>query len=327
LNNRNKFILKSIKNNLKIWVKFSIGKKEHIAGKRFFNHSEEEVIEVINTVYNNYKKYGDIGDNFIKNKKILEIGPGDSFGVALNFMFAGAKEVICYDKFYANRNENLLKEVYKKMFKKQSKYTFTKLFNKNLFPKQPIKYYYGKGIEEVKLEVGTDFYKDKFDLIISNQVLQEIYNPKPAFKKMIDLLNVKGKMIHHIDFEPYNYFKSHSKVEYDFLTYNSFIYKWMVNKRGMSNRKRITEYIHFLDSFSNIKYKFLVYSSFLNKKKLSKEIIEYPNFSSEVKGYYATIVNEQKINFNKKYKQLPLEDFIVGNAFLIIEKTNKKEPF
>ncbi len=320
MNKRNKFIVKSIKKNLKTWIKFSLGKVNHIAGNRFIDSTEKEVLITLKKVYSDYKKFGNLDKNSIKEKKILEIGPGDSFGVALQFLFDGAKEVVCFDKFYANRNEKLLKSVYKKIISEQKKYVFSSLFDKNLHPKPPIKYDYGKGIEDVNLKNNTNFYKEKFDLIISNQVLQEIYNPKLAFDKMIELLAIGGKMVHHIDFEPYNYFRAHSKAAYDFLTYNEFIYKWMVNKRGMSNRKRISEYIKILDAHTNISYKFLVYSSFLNLKPLEKGVVEYPNFTDETKSFYQNIVDEQKKGFRNKYKKLPIEDFIVGNAYLIIEK-------
>jgi hypothetical protein len=319
MNKRNKFIYKSIKKNLKVWVKFSFGKKEHVAGKRFENHTETEVVTYIENVYDNYLKYGDLTKEYIKNKRILEVGPGDSFGIAIKSLFDGAKEVICFDKFYANRNNSLLKKAYQILFSKQNKYVFNDLFNADLIPNKPISYYYGKGIEEVKLKNSSDFQKNSFDLIISNQVIQEIYNPKPAFKKMIELLDVGGKMIHHIDFEPYNYFRAHSKKEYDFLTYPEYIYKWMVNKRGMSNRKRVSDYIKILDAYENISYKILVHSCFLNKKKLD-EVVVYPDFTEGTRSFYSKIVESQKSDFVKKYKNLPIEDFIVGNAYLIIEK-------
>ncbi len=321
MNARNKFIYKSIKKNLKVWIKFKLGIKEHVAGNRFINSDVEEVLKTINKVFKNYLAYGKIEAKSIEGAKVLEIGPGDSFGVALKFLFKGAEEVICFDKFYANRDKKLLKEVYQEIVSGQNKYRFETLFDKELLPINPIKYYYGKGIEKIKLKKNTDFYSKKFDLIISNQVLQEIYNPKPAFKKMIKLLSVGGKMIHHIDFEPYNYFRANSPKEYDFLTYQEFLYKWMVNKRGMTNRKRISEYIEFLDKIDGIKYEFIVYSTFLNKKALKNGPVVYPNFDNEVIAYYKELVKTQQKDIRPKYRKLPIEDFIVGNAYLVIEKT------
>ena len=316
---KKKFIYKSIKNNLKIWIKFKLGRKEHIAGKRFDNHTNEEVVEYIENVYTNYLKFGGLDLEKIKGKKILEVGPGDSFGIGIKFLLDGAQEVICFDKFYANRNNNLLKQVYIRLFSEQKKYFFSDIFNSKLLPNKPISYYYGKGIEEVKLKGGSDFKPNNFDIIVSNQVIQEIYNPKPALNKLIHLLKKGGTMIHHIDFEPYNYFRAYSNVEYDFLTYQEFIYKWMVNKRGMSNRKRISEYINYLDKQKNIEYSFIVHSCFLNKKKLESPVI-FPHFSNEIKEFYRKIVDAQKPKFINKYKNLPIEDFIVGNAYLIINK-------
>lgn len=317
---RNTFIYRSIKANLKIWAKFLLGRKEHVAGNRFINANEEDVLQTLDKVFNGYLKYGGIKDGDIREKRILEIGPGDSFGVGLKFLFSGAKSVVFFDKFYARRDENLLKKVYHKMLLSQEKYQFDNLFDSTLLPKNKWKYIYGKGIEEVNKKKDPYLYQEPFDYIVSNQVIQEIYNLKPAFTRMIDLLAVNGKMIHHIDFEPYNYFRYHLDKEYDFLTFNEITYKWMVNKRGMSNRKRIHEYIKILDSFKNIKYQFFVYSCFLDKVKMDVESIVYPDFPDNIRDYYGPIISEQKPNFARKYKHLPIENFMVGNTYLVIEK-------
>jgi hypothetical protein len=98
----------------------------------------------------------------------------------------------------------------------------------------------------------------------------------------------------------------------------------MVNKRGMGNRKRITDYINFLDSIDTITYKFLVKTTFLEKKQLLSPI-EYPNFDNDTKEFYKELVEGQRSNFDRKFKKLPIEDFIVGNAYLIIEKKMGKD--
>lgn len=317
---RSKFIYRSIKTNLKIWLKFLLGRKEHVAGNRFINASEAEVFDTVNNAFEGYKKYGKFGEEDIQGKRILEIGPGDSFGVGLKFLFAGARSLVFFDKFYARRDEELLRKVYRNMLSEQQKYQFDDLFDEALLPKKYWQYTYGKGIEEIHKNKNADLYNEPFDYIVSNQVIQEIYDLKSAFKKMIELLDIGGKMIHHIDFEPYNYFRYYLEQEYDFLTFNEITYKWMVNKRGMSNRKRIDEYIKILDGFKNIKYDFFVYSCFLDKIQMEDEYIVYPNFPEKVKEFYKPIITKQKQKFAKRFKKLPIENFMVGNTYLVIEK-------
>ncbi len=299
-------------------MKFKLKSKEHVAGNRFIDSNSNQVVEIIEKVYSNYKVFGNIEDEDFKDKKILEIGPGDSFGIAIKLLFSNAKEIVCFDKFYAKRNGNLLKEAYLKMFKNKNTYSFKDIFNEDLLPQNKIHYFFGKGIEKIKFD-NNFFEKESYNYIFSNQVIQEIYNPFPAFHKMIKLLKSGGKMVHHIDFEPYNYFRHHLKKEYDYLTFTEIEYKWMVNKRGMGNRKRITEYIDYLNKNKNIDYKFIVSTCFLDKEKLEAPI-EYPNFPENIKKSYKTLVESQKSNFNKKYKNLPIEDLMVGNAYLVIEK-------
>jgi SAM-dependent methyltransferase len=281
MNKRQKFIYNSIKKNFKIWLKFIFKSKEHLAGNRFIISNSSQVIETINKVFESYKSFGGIENKDLKNKKVLEIGPGDSFGVALKFLFSGAKSIICFDKFYAKRNLPLMKEAYLTLFNSQKIYSFNEVFDKDLLPNKKIKYYFGKGFENIRID-SRNFEKESCDYIVSNQVIQEIYNPFPALKKMIRLLKKNGKMIHYIDFEPYNYFRFHLDKEYDYLTFPEYQYKWMVNKRGMGNRKRITKYIKFLENENDINFKFIVNNCFLNLEKLS-EPVKYPNFPKNIK--------------------------------------------
>ena len=77
------------------------------AGHRHSNLSIKESLDYINLVFNDYKKYSGLEDEDITGKKILEIGPGDNFGVALRFLAAGAEQVCCIDKFhYETKNRN-----------------------------------------------------------------------------------------------------------------------------------------------------------------------------------------------------------------------------
>jgi hypothetical protein len=39
--------------------------------------------------------------DMLQDKRVLEIGPGGNAGVALKFLLAGAKQVVCLDKFYS----------------------------------------------------------------------------------------------------------------------------------------------------------------------------------------------------------------------------------
>lgn len=320
MNKRTQFIYNSLKKNLKIWIKFSLGYKEHVAGNRFIDSDESQVIQTVENLFERYLEYGSFTIEEIRGESILELGPGDSFGIGLKFLFCGAEKVVCFDKFYARRDNVLLEKVYKKMFTQQVNFTFDQVFDKNLIPKGGgLHYYFGKGIEHINIHKKARISAESFDLIVSNQVVQEIYNPFPSLKKMIGLLKNGGKMIHYIDFEPYNYFRYHLKKEYEYLTFPECIYKWMVNKRGMGNRKRITEYINYLNQIEDITFSFIVDRCFLDKQMLKEPII-YPNFPSEVKAFYTPILKNQLGRFARKYQQLPLEDFMVGNAFLIIHK-------
>ena len=55
--------------------------------------------------------------------------------------------------------------------------------------------------------------------------------------------------------------------------------------------------------------------------QMEEESIVYPNFSKKVIEFYEPIIEKQKPKFARKYKKLPIENFMVGNTYLVIEKT------
>ena len=72
-----------------------------------------ESLQYIDTVFKDYLDYADLTPDFMRDKTILEVGPGDNFGVALKFLAFGAKKVVCLDRFFSKRDEEKNKKVYR----------------------------------------------------------------------------------------------------------------------------------------------------------------------------------------------------------------------
>ncbi len=53
----------------------------------------------IDDTFNSYFRDAGLTRDAVKGKTVLEIGPGDYVGVALNFLAAGAQEVVCIEKY------------------------------------------------------------------------------------------------------------------------------------------------------------------------------------------------------------------------------------
>jgi 2-polyprenyl-3-methyl-5-hydroxy-6-metoxy-1,4-benzoquinol methylase len=151
----------------------------------------------INSVFNDYLKYADISPQTLLDKRILEIGPGDNLGVALKFLAAGAKQVVCLDKFSPKRNLRQEHKIYQALREKLQDYErenfdrAVKLENDSieLNPKKLL-YTCGIGIEEAR----KIFEPESFDFIISRAVLEHLYDSDAALYTM-DKLLIRGGYI------------------------------------------------------------------------------------------------------------------------------------
>src|SRR5215213_11532507 len=61
--------------------------------------SLDKSVSYIEKVYREYLEYSGLTAEAFRGSRILEVGPGDNFGVALKFLAAGAEKVVCLDKF------------------------------------------------------------------------------------------------------------------------------------------------------------------------------------------------------------------------------------
>ena len=77
--------------------------------------SLEKSVDYINLVYREYIEYSGRGAEAFRGSRILEVGPGDNFGVALKFLAGGAKQVVSLDKFYSERNVEQQMRIYREL--------------------------------------------------------------------------------------------------------------------------------------------------------------------------------------------------------------------
>ncbi|HEX6650552.1 MAG TPA: methyltransferase domain-containing protein, partial [Pyrinomonadaceae bacterium] len=150
--------------------------------------------------FTNYIDYGGLSREYLKAKRILELGPGDSLGVALKFLAAGAESVVCLDRFYSKRDVQHEREIYKELratLEPEEKARFDEavtLTEKVQFNPQKLQSIHGFTLDEI-----ADKLEQKFDLIVSCAVLEEIYDPDPVFAAMDKLLAHGGSLVHVID--------------------------------------------------------------------------------------------------------------------------------
>ncbi len=163
----------------------------------------------------------------IKDKTILELGPGNSYINAYNFIAKGAKKVILVDK-------------YPRYIKTKKQKTFIEReldFIKN-------KYGFKKRFFEDKIEIIakelTEVEVTGVDLIYSISVLEHIKDVMQNIKKCCGVLKKGGFMFHSIDMrDHYNFNRP-----FLFYKYSDKIWDNYLTKEGLSytNRWRFEDF-------------------------------------------------------------------------------------
>lgn len=206
--------------------------------------SLDKSVSYIEKVYREYLEYSGLGPEAFRGTRILEVGPGDNFGVALKFLAAGASQVVCLDKFYSERNVDQQTRIYqelKKQLSPEEVHVFDeciKLDKEIDLNEDRLRYIYGHGIEEADriLEPGS------FDFILSRAVIHNVYDIERGFEAMDSLLAPGGYMLHKIDLSDENMFSSRGMHPLTFLTIPERIYYLMASDSGKPNRKLIGDY-------------------------------------------------------------------------------------
>lgn len=241
----------------------------------------------------------------VKNKIIMELGPGNSLIMGYNFLMCEAKKVILIDKYPLNAYKNVtinidnhveINKIKKsKRAKKQEVFFLKELefIKKKYSPKEP-KFIKNKTIDKEKLLfIAKDLSEikktdiSKPDIIISNSVLEHIENVELSIYAMSNILSGNGILIHSIDFKDHYNFNR----PFLFYKYSDKIWEKYLTKIGVSYTNRL-RYDEFISLFN--KYGFELVSE---KKTLLS-------------------VKEKKIN--KKFKNR--KDLGVGSALLVLKK-------
>ncbi len=218
------------------------------AGSTHAARTVAESLEYIEGVYRTYCFYGELQPADIRGRRVLEIGPGDSFGVALRFLLDGAGKVVCLDRFYSYRDTNQQAKIYAAMQERfgdrhadlfEAIMKGVRLTPESGIAGERLHYIHGIGIEQA-VEL---FPAASFDLIVSTAVLEHVLDPDAALDTMDYLLASGGMMLHQIDFRDHEMLTSGGQHPLAFLTLPDRLWRRMTsNSGGALNRKRFPYY-------------------------------------------------------------------------------------
>lgn len=169
---------------------------------------------------------------------VVEIGPGDNFGVALLLLAHGARSVTAIDKFESERDAARQNAIYRAL---SERHGLAALFdgvpseaairNLTYLPGMPAEHYFVAGAPP-------------FDAVISRAVLEHLDNPLAALDAMWSGLRPGGLLLHRIDLRDHGMFAGAHPLS--FLTLGSGLYHAMTAETGWPNRILLPVYRDFL---------------------------------------------------------------------------------
>lgn len=299
--------------------RFKSGEIETSSGSIHSTFTLSESLSYINQVFDDYLTYSGISTNMLQGKRILEIGPGDNSVVALKFLVAGARQVVCLDKFFLKRDWEQQRKIYqasREQLSDSEKRIFDGIIDLTdgfASDSEKLLHIYGTGIEEAErvLEPGS------FDLIVSRAVFEHLYDTDAAFSVMNKLLVPGGYMIHKIDFRDHGmFFGKHHPLT--FLTVPDAVYKLMTYDSGKPNRRLINYYRR--------KTRELGYDTKLFITQIvgvGSEIIPHKEavmLGVDYSDSTISLLKQIRPHLQPEFREMSSEDLLVSGIFLVARK-------
>lgn len=315
---RSAIIIYKIFDNRRLKKRIESGDIETIHGSTHLNQSVADSLAYIEKQFANYLNYAGLSAADLKGRRILELGPGDNLGVALKFLAAGAASVVCLDRFYSKRNSAHEREIYEALRETlgaEEKSEFdeaVRLTDAVEFNPEKLQTIYGATLEAFAANVTNE----KFDLILSCAVLEEIYDLDPTFAAMDALLAPGGQLIHIIDLTDYGIFRSQGMHPLTFLTISEAVYKRMASDSGLPNRKRLGYYVEKMKQLGYQSKLFI--TSVLPGGRLDPAAEYVPGkFKSDASSRMLTEVRNRLAS---EFKTLDEEELLIDGVLLVARK-------
>ncbi len=304
------------------WARLSLGDRSNTSGSTHAEHrfDTRHSIEYIKKLYNSYMDNGKMTEEELRGKRFLEIGPGDSFGVALLFLAKGVNQVVAVDRFYTPRNGEQERAIYSALrneltdIERRRFDEAVSLETKPIFNTEKLTYLYDLPIENAadKLYIGS------FDFVISMAVLEHVYDLSLAFDSMDKLLNEKGRMLHGVDLSDHALFSKYGYNPLTLLTVPDWLYHLMSSYTGDPNREDVSRY---RAKLSSLGYETRV----LTAKVVGSNTEIVPHVERiENRVHYGdeqlAIVSSIRPKLLERYRNLSDEDLLQGAIFIDARK-------
>jgi len=177
--------------------------------------------------------------DFLRDKVILEYGPGDIPGVALLLVAFGARKVYCVDRFslvqVASKNLQVIHRLGGALSEPE-RACFDQCF---INPAAPEKGFNPDRIEYLVRPNGLSGLRQEVDLVLSRAVLEHVNDLDATFQDMKTAMKEGALAVHQVDLRSHGL---HVSNPLDFLSPPSWLWQLMHSHKGVPNRWRADHY-------------------------------------------------------------------------------------
>ncbi len=294
-----------------------IGQPASVTGDERQLHRD---LERINSTFCGYLDRSGLHPADLYGKRVLEIGAGYNIGIAVRFSASGAERVVTMDKFVPLQDTAYTRDLYRTLRRslpgsEQESFDEAIAIDGSLrLNSQKLNYVYGKSLEEL----SPGLKPASFDLIVSNAVLEEIYDLDPLFAAMDRLLKPGGMLIHNIDLGDYGMFTKHGFHPLEFLTIPEPVYRYMVECSGQPNRKLVNYYRGKMTELG-FSSEVLVYQVVGRKRRIDPPKTQLEN-GTDYSEQTLQLIREIRPRLSVAFRSLPDQDLMIQGVTLAAKK-------
>lgn len=305
--------------NLRTWIDERFGRLESETGASHRGRPVEESLDYIDRVFADYLRYSGEPPERLEGLRVLEVGPGDNYGVALRFLAAGAAQVVCLDRFRPVADLSQQQRIYEALGERlppdqRARYVASARPETPEKPSPRLEPILGVSIERAAGRMPGQ----RFDWIVSRAVLEEVHDIAASFRSMDRLLEPGGLLLHKIDCRDYGIFRRRGFHPLEIYTIPDGLYRAMSRYEPIPKRRLPGDYLRLLDE--------LGYESTLFYCHLAGDEREiephWPGPVAEAPGAREAMARVEEIRprLARRFRGLPAEELAVGGFFLRARK-------
>ncbi|WP_017925504.1 class I SAM-dependent methyltransferase [Thioalkalivibrio sp. HL-Eb18] len=178
-------------------------------------------------------------EDALRDKHLLEYGPGDVPGVALLMLAHGAARVTCVDRFALSQRSPFQLEVLQCLLDGLDPEARERAAACFEHPGDPASGFRRERLEYRVTRDGLSGLNADVDLIYSRAVLEHVNDLDATFRDMAKALKPGALAVHQVDLKSHGL---HRENPLDFLTWPVGLWHWMYAGKGVPNRWRLDRY-------------------------------------------------------------------------------------